>query len=164
MPGAERPKLDPVPLAGVLAVALFLVGSLLPGAMPKPDASTQTVVDVLAVHRSMILIGNALILLAVPFFALFVGSLLATLRQADSPRAELTTATAFGWVILIALVAVGFLVQTALVWRGTSVVTPELVRFGIATRSGINAAGYAGGVGPLIWAAWVIARGCPAGC
>jgi hypothetical protein len=197
--------------AGLLGVVLFVVGSLLAGSPPKPDASTAAVTTFLVQQRSSLLIGTVLLLLAIPCFGVFVGALSGTLREAEGGRGTLTGAATLGWTLLLAVVSIGVLSQTALVWRGADTLDPHLVRFGydlsmlslyavsamavalavgatsvvifrtgvlprwlvvlgmveiavnlielagLASRSGLNAAGYAAGVGPLIWSLWAAA-------
>ena len=70
---ASRSGRDLAPISGVVGVALFLIGSLLPGGAPRPDASSHDVVSFLVDQRSLILLGSALTLLSIPFFV-FVGS------------------------------------------------------------------------------------------
>ena len=197
--------------AGVVAVLLFVVGSLLAGSAPKPDASTRDVMSFLVQQRSPLLMGTALILLSVPFFGCFIGLLGGMLRDAEGGRAPLAGAATLGWTLLLAVASIGTLTQAALTWRGVAQSDAAIVRFvydlgsltlyagtstavalsvgatsfivfrsrmlprwvaglgvvvvlinvvelaGLASSAGENAAGYAAGVGPLVWALWVAA-------
>ena len=197
--------------AGLIGVVLFVAGSLVAGSAPRPDASTATVTAFLVEHRSALLFGTVLIVLSVPFFGCFAGLLAGMLREAERGRAPLAVAATIGWVLLLAIAAIGVLAQAALTWRGADQADASMVRFvydlaslslyvvsasavalsvgatsyvvfrtgfvarwiaivglvevvvnvvelsGLASRAGPNAGGYAAGVGPLLWAVWVVA-------
>ncbi len=197
--------------AGLVGVVLFVIGSLLAGSPPKPDASSAAVASFLVQQRSSLLIGTVLLLLAIPCFGLFVGVLSGTLRDAEGGRGTLSGAATLGWTLMLTVVSVGVLSQTALVWRGANAFDPQLIRFGydlstlslfavsamavalavgatsavilrtgvlprwlvvlgvvevavncvelagLGSRSGLDAAGYAAGIGPLIWSLWAAA-------
>lgn len=115
--------------AGLVAVALFVAGSLVAGSAPRPDATTGEVTTFLVQHRSALLFGTALILLSVPFFGCFVGLLAGMLRDAEGGRAPLAGAATVGWVLLLAIASIGILVQVALTWRGADRADPGMVRF-----------------------------------
>jgi hypothetical protein len=197
--------------AGLIGVGLFVVGSLLAGSPPKPDASATEITAFLVAHRSALLTGTALILLAIPFLGCFVGVLTGVLRDAEGGRGTLARAAALGWTLQLAIVAIGIVAQTAVTWRGAAGLDPHLVHFaydlgtlslytvsatavaltvgatsvvifrsgvlprwlvaigvvevavnliellGLSSRSGLNAGGYAAGVGPLLWSVWAAA-------
>jgi hypothetical protein len=197
--------------AGLIGVVLFVVGSLLAGSPPKPDAPATEITAFLVQHRSGLLAGTALILLSIPFFGCFVGLFTGVLGEAEGGRGTLARAATLGWTLQFAIVAIGILSQAALTWRGTSGLDPHLVQFGydlgtlslyavsamavalavgapsvvilrtgilprwlvvlgalevvvnvielagLGSRTGLNAAGYAAGIGPLIWSLWAAA-------
>ena len=197
--------------AGLIGVGLFVAGSLVAGSAPRPDASTATVTAFLVEHRSALLVGTVLIVLSVPFFGCFAGLLAGMLRDAERGRAPLAVAATIGWVLLLAIAAIGVLAQAALTWRGADQADASMVRFvydmsslsfyvvsatAVAlsvgatsyvvlrtgsspggspssalsrswstssssvdwpSRAGANAGGYGAGVGPLLWAVWVVA-------
>jgi hypothetical protein len=197
--------------AGLIGVALFVAGSLLAGSVPKPDASATEITTFLVQQRSSLLVGTALILLSIPFFGCFVGLFTGVLRDAEGGRSTLACAATLGWTLLLAVVSVGVLSQTALTWRGASGLDPHLIQFGydlstlsmyagsamavaltvgatsvvifrsgvlprwlvalgavevainfveltgLASRNGLNAAGYGAGIGPLVWSLWAAA-------
>ena len=115
--------------AGLVAVALFVAGSLVAGSAPRPDASTGDVTTFLVQHRSAVLFGTALILLSVPFFGCFIGLLAGMLRDAEGGRAPLAGAATVGWILVLAIASIGILVQVALTWRGADQADPGMVRF-----------------------------------
>ena len=115
--------------AGLIAVGLFVAGSLLAGSAPRPDATTGEVTTFLAQQRSTLLAGAVLILLSVPFFGCFVGLLAGRLRDAEGGRAPLAGAATVGWTLVLAIASVGILAQTALTWRGADQADPSMVRF-----------------------------------
>jgi hypothetical protein len=197
--------------AGLIGVVLFVVGSLLAGSPPKPDASASQITTFLVQQRSGLLWGTGLILLSIPFFGCFVGVFVGVLRDAEGGRGTLARAAMLGWTLQLAVVAVGIVSQTAVTWRGASGLDPHLVQFaydlgtislytvsatavalavgatsvvilrtgvlprwlvvlgalevavnlielaGLGSRTGLNAAGYAAGVGPLLWSLWAAA-------
>jgi len=197
--------------AGLVGVVLFVVGSLFAGSVPKPDASAGEITTFLVQQRSSLLVGTALILLAIPFFGCFVGLFTGVLRDAEGGRTTLTSAATLGWTLLLAVVTMGVLSQTALTWRGASGMDPHLVQFGydlstlslyaisamavalavgatsvviyrtgvlprwlvavgaaevainlvelagLASKGGLNAAGYGAGIGPLVFSLWAVA-------
>ncbi len=115
--------------AGLIAVVLFVAGSLLSGTAPRPGATTGEVTRFLVQHRSALLLGTVLILLSVPFFGCFVGLLAGMLRDAEGGRAPLAGAATVGWILLLAIVSIGVLVQAALTWRGADRADALTVRF-----------------------------------
>ncbi len=197
--------------AGVIGVVLFVSGSLFAGSVPKPDASAAGITAFLVQQRSSLLVGTALILLAIPFFGCFVGLFTGVLRDAEGGRTTLTSAATLGWTLLLAVVTIGVLSQTALTWQGASGLDSHLVQFGydlstlslyavdamavalavgatsvviyrtgvlprwlvalgaaevainlvelagLASRGGLNAAGYGAGIGPLVFSLWAAA-------
>jgi hypothetical protein len=197
--------------AGLVGVVLFVVGSLLAGSPPKPDASAAEITRFLVQQRSGLLQGTGLILASIPFFGCFVGIFTGVLHEAEGGRGTLARAATLGWTLQFAVVAIGILSQAALTWRGAAGVDPHLVQFaydlgtlslyavsatavalavgatsivifrtgvlprwlvalgavevvlnlvelaGLASRRGMNAAGYAAGVGPLVWSLWAAA-------
>ncbi len=197
--------------AGLVGVVLFVAGSMFAGSVPKPDASAGEITTFLVQQRSSLLVGTALILLAIPFFGCFVGLFTGVLRDAEGGRTTLTSAATLGWTLLLAVVTIGVLSQTALTWRGASGLDLHLVQFGydfsalslyaisamavalavgatsvviyrtgilprwlvalgaievainlvelagLASRSGLNAAGYGAGIGPLVFSLSAVA-------
>jgi hypothetical protein len=115
--------------AGLIAVVLFVAGSLLAGSAPKPDAGTGEVTAFLVDQRSLLLWGTALILLSIPFFGCFIGLLAGMLRDAEGGRAPLAGAATLGWTLLLAIASIGVLAQVALTWRGADQVDASTVRF-----------------------------------
>ena len=115
--------------AGLIGVVLFVAGSLVAGSAPRPDASMATVTAFLVEHRSALLFGTVLIVLSVPFFGCFAGLLAGMLREAERGRAPLAVAATIGWVLLLAIAAIGVLAQAALTWRGADQADASMVRF-----------------------------------
>ena len=52
------------------------------------------------------------------------------LRDAEGGRGTLTGAATLGWTLLLAVVSIGVLSQTVVIWRGAVALDPHLVRFG----------------------------------
>jgi hypothetical protein len=132
-PGPGRDPLpselsSPVALTGLAGVAFYLSGVFLPGRAPKPDAATPEVVAYLVHHRSTLLTGFALQLVALALLLCFLGqlgTLIASAGGAGRPAASTMTA---GWVVLISIVAMSMLPATAIVWRGAASTSADLVR------------------------------------
>ncbi len=86
--------------AGLIGVVLFVVGSLVAGVAPKPDATAPDITDFLVQHRSVLLFGTSLILLSIPFLGCFIGLLITMLRDAEGGRAPLAGAAGLGWMLV----------------------------------------------------------------
>lgn len=112
-------------LAGLAGVIFYVIGVLLPGSAPRPDAATSVVVAFFVHHRSALLTGFALQLIALVFLLWFLGHLRALVAAVDGPAA--TTMTA-GWVVLVTIVGISTLPAMALIWRGAAATSPDLVR------------------------------------
>ena len=178
---SSRSGRDLAPISGVVGVALFLIGSLLPGGAPRPDASSHEVVSFLVNQRSLILLGSALTLLSIPFGLLMLtaiawrgaGQIDASIVRFGYDTSSLALYAVSAPAATLAVGAPSVLaLRTRLVPRwvavlGVVVVTVNLVEvFGLTAHRGLDAGGYAAGIGPLVWATWVIAFAvglvCPA--
>lgn len=114
--------------SGVLAAALTLVAVIIGGMPPAPDASVDAVVRYLVENRAALLCGAALACVAFALFVCFFAALWGTLADAEGGRAPLSTAGFGGVLLLFAVGEVGFVLQTAVVWRGAQSFTPDVVR------------------------------------
>jgi hypothetical protein len=115
-------------LAGLVGVILYAAGVVLPGTAPEPDAPTSQVVAYFVDHRTLLLTGFALQLVAALFLLWFLGqlrTLVAGTGRFNEPAATTTTAA---WVMLMTMVAVALLPSIAIIWQGADRTTPELVR------------------------------------
>ncbi len=198
------------PAAGLLGLVLFAAGSLLAG-LPGPNAHVGTVITRLTADRGSVLAGILLMFLAVPGLLMFLGYLWSLLARAEGPPAILAAAAATAWLLLFAIVGIGIIPLTAVTWRGTAGLPPDVVRLcadtatlslyalsapaaaasvlapsaiiwrtrvlprwlalfglaevavnvvelaGLAAAKGSDAAGYAAGIGPLLWTVWAAA-------
>jgi hypothetical protein len=115
-------------LTGLVGIVCYVVGTLLPGSAPKPDAATVTIVSWLGDHRSSLLFGYALEIIALALLVCFLGQL-RTALAATGPHAVPVASAMFGaWVVLLTLVAASLLPVIALTWWGTPAGDPSLVR------------------------------------
>lgn len=198
------------PIAGLIGLACYTAGALT-AALPGPGTATASVIAHLANHSSAVLAGTMLMVCALPFLLLFLGSLVTLLAEAEEPPRHFALLTAGAWLMLFAIIASGMIPVAAVAWRGGSSFTPAIVRLavdasnlslyslsapvaaasvlaptiviwrsrllprwlawlalaevavnvaelaGLFARSGIDASGYAAGVGPLLWILWAAA-------
>jgi hypothetical protein len=109
-------------------VVLYLIGVLLPGRAPTPDAPTPQVVAFFVHQRGPLLTGFALQLIALALLLCFLGqlrTLFASAGGAGTPAASTMTAA---WVVLMTIAAVSVLPATTIVWRGAADTSADLVR------------------------------------
>jgi hypothetical protein len=88
---------------GIVAMALFLVGFLLPGAPPKADDSIQKITSFYVDNRGEILAGNTLVALGGVFLLWWLGSLRSYLRAGEGGEGRLSAAAFGGGVLGVAL-------------------------------------------------------------
>ena len=122
-------------LTGLAGSIVYVVGALLPGTVPKPDASTAGVAAFLADKRDSILTGFALELVAVGLLVWFIGYLYTELAAADPPQPVLATSMVVAFVATLAIVAAGSIPVIAIVWRGAPLPGPDLIRFAYDTET-----------------------------
>jgi hypothetical protein len=117
-------------LTGLAGVAFYVVGVVLPGSAPKPDAATGQVIAYLADHRSTLLLGFALETIALALLLCFLGELRTVIAGTGGSGVPLASAMAAAWVVLLTIIAAALLPAIALVWRGPPAGDPSLVRLG----------------------------------
>jgi len=115
-------------LTGIAGIVFYIVGVLLPGSAPKPDAATGQVVIYFADHRSTILFGFALQAVALALLLCFLGELRTVIAGTGGSAVPLASAMAAAWVVLLTIIAAALLPAIALVWRGVPAGDPGLVR------------------------------------
>jgi hypothetical protein len=113
--------------AGLLGAVLVVVAGLIAGAPPRPDDATAKVVHFLVDKRSAVLAGYLLALVGGSLLLWFVGRLRTVLADAGDPT--LANATVAAWVLLFAIVGIGFVLVGAVAWRGADRTPAALVRF-----------------------------------
>jgi hypothetical protein len=128
VPGRDGASTRAGALAGLVGAALYLVGALLPGTPPKPDASAAQVVAFFGDRRGDILTGVALELIAGGLFLYFVGQLRSTLAARGGTAVALSTTMTAAWVVLMTTVIAGTLPALALVWQGVPASDPLVAR------------------------------------
>jgi hypothetical protein len=122
-------------LTGLAGAIIYVIGALIPGSVPKPDASTVRVAAFLADKRDSILTGFALELVAVGLLVWFIGYLYTVLIVADPPQPMLATSMIVAFVATLAIVAAGSIPVIAIVWRGAPLPGPDLIRFAYDTET-----------------------------
>lgn len=115
-------------LTGLAGIACYIVGFLLPGSAPKPDAVTGQIVAYFTDHRGAILLGFALETIALALLLCFLGELRTAIAGTGGPGVPLASAMAAAWVVLLTILAAALLPAIALVWRGGTSGDPGLVR------------------------------------
>jgi hypothetical protein len=116
------------PIAGLLGLACYTAGSLI-AALPTPTSTTEAMISHLAADRSMVLMGVALMFLALPFLLLFLGYLWDLLARAEGHSRLVARLAAGSWLMLFVIIAVGMIPLSAVAWQGASEVPPAIVRF-----------------------------------
>lgn len=198
-------------LTGLIGAVLYLVGALIPGNAPKPDAGVHQVVTYFVSQRASLLTGFALQLIALALLLWFLGYLRTVVSFAGVAAVPAATTMTAAWVVLMTIVAVATLPALALVWSGSAGANPDLAHLayemealgtyalastaalvsvaapsiiiwryrvlprwlalvgvaavvanmaelvGLSSRHGAFAAGYADGIGELLWLLWVAA-------
>jgi hypothetical protein len=127
---ADRAGLSRVgALSGLAGAALYVVGALLPGSAPKPDAATSQVIAFFAARQGALLTGFSLELLALGLLLCFLGYFHAVIASAHPSSSVLATSMVAAWVATVAIVAAGTLPAIAIIWRGAPSADPGLARF-----------------------------------
>jgi hypothetical protein len=117
-------------LTGLAGAALYLVGALLPGSAPKPDAATSQLIAFFTARQGFLLTGFSLELLALGLLLCFLGYLRAVIAGAGHPSSSaLATSMVAAWVTTVAIAAAGTLPVIAIIWRGAPSADPVLAGF-----------------------------------
>jgi len=152
-------------LAGFAGSVLYVLGNLLPGSIPRPDASSARIGAFFVHKRDSLLAGFTLELIALGLFLCFLGQLRTVMGDSrDSARLLAATMTA-AWVVLTATVLVGSLPALALIWQGPPLGEPGLVRMAyemeiLATYAGSSTAAVVSVGAPslVIWRTGILPR------
>jgi hypothetical protein len=102
---------------GLVFAVLFLVAFLLPGAPPKADASTHTIINFFTGKRGSILAGNYILGVGSLFFVWFLGSLRSYLRAAEGGEGRLSSAAFGGGLVGIAVTLAGVAVFNGIAFK-----------------------------------------------
>jgi hypothetical protein len=113
---------------GIVAMALFVVGFLLPGAPPKADDPVPKITTFFVDHRSDILAGDALLALGAVFFLWWLGSLRSYLRAGEGGEGRLSAAAFGGGVLGTSLTIAGAAVLSGIVFKVAKLGDPLLNR------------------------------------
>src|SRR5215210_5788614 len=102
------------PLAGVLAVILWVVGLIVAdsGDTPDADATPDAIAQYFQAESGAILAGSFLFMLGVAAFVWFLGTLRARYRLAEGDPGRLTS-TVFGTGVLTAALSMAFIAPGA---------------------------------------------------
>ena len=115
-----RPTGRVAALTGVAGAVVYVVGVLLPGAMPKPDATGSSIATFFVDKRDALLTGFALQVIAVGLLLWFVGQLYQLLVGSDPGQRALATTMLAAFVATIAIVAAGIVPSIGVIWVGAS--------------------------------------------
>ncbi len=118
------------PIAGLIGLACYTAGALA-AALPGPGVATASVIAHLVNHRGAVLAGTMLMVCALPFLLLFLGSLVTLLAEAEGRPRHLALLSAGAWLMLFAIIAAGMIPAVAVAWRGASSFTPAIVRLAV---------------------------------
>jgi hypothetical protein len=115
------------PVAGLLGLACFAVGSLIAG-LPMPGSPTGLVLAHLTASRSAVLGGTLLMFLSLPFLLAFLSYFVSLLARAEGSRPLAAAWTAGAWLMLFTVIAAGTIPLAAIAWQGSAAAPPALVR------------------------------------
>ncbi len=209
--GADAPISRLAALTGLAGAVVYVVGVLLPGTVPKPDATGSSIGAFFVDKRDALLTGFALQVIAVGLLLWFVGQLYHVLLGTGPAQRALATTMLAAFIATIALVAAGIVPSIAIIWSGSPGPGPQVAKFayaimtistyaatstvvavsilapsviiwrtqvlprwlcllaaveialnavellGLASRHGVLAGGYAGGIGPFVYIVWFAA-------
>lgn len=151
--------------AGILGLALVIIGFLAGGSLPDADDSGAELSRFLVDKRGELMFSVFALTLALPFVLWFFGSLRGLLWEVEGGRGALATMFITGAVLLLALFSVGSLVLTTLAWRGPAGLSDAELRFWyglvvLATTSATSMASAASVIAPSIifWRTAVLPR------
>jgi hypothetical protein len=113
---------------GIVAMALLLVGFLLPGAPPKADDSIQKITDFFVDNRGEILAGNTLVALGAVFLLWWLGSLRSYLRAGEGGEGRLSAAAFGGGILGVTLTIAGAALFSGTVFKVAKLGDPTLNR------------------------------------
>src|SRR5439155_14188437 len=113
---------------GIVAMALFIVGFLLPGTPPKADDSVQKITSFLVDNRSELLAGNALIALGAAFLLWWLGSLRSYLRAGEGGEGRISAAAFGGGILGTSLTVGGAAIASGTVFKAAGLGDPTLNR------------------------------------
>jgi hypothetical protein len=132
-PQPSTPATSRIPaLAGLAGAVVYVVGVLLPGTMPKPDATGSSIATFFVDKRGVLLTGFALQVIAVGLLLWFVGQLYQLLVGSSPAQRALATTMLAAFVATIAIVAAGIVPSIALIWGPAGRPGPELAGFAYA--------------------------------
>jgi hypothetical protein len=122
-------------LTGLAGGIVYVIGAVLPGSVPKPDAGAGNIATFLADKRDSLLSGFALELIAVGLLLWFIGYLSTVLATASPPQPVLATSMMLAFVATLAIVAAGTIPVLAIVWRGAPLPSATFIRIAYDTET-----------------------------
>ena len=143
-------------LTGLAGAVVYVVGVLLPGTVPKPDATGSSIASFFVDKRGALLTGFALQLIAVGLLLWFMGQLYQMLLASDPEHPALATTMLAAFAATISIVAAGIVPSMAIIWSGAPGPGPQLARFAYAIMTISNYAATSTVVAVSILAASVI--------
>ncbi len=119
-------------LTGLAGAVIYVVGVLLPGTVPKPDATGPSIANFFVDKRGPLLTGFALQVIAVGLLLWFIGQLYQLLLSSDPEHPALPTTMLAAFVATIAVVAAGIVPSIAIIWSGAPGPGPQIAGFAYA--------------------------------
>jgi hypothetical protein len=119
-------------LTGLAGAVVYVLGVLLPGTMPKPDATGSNIATFFVDKRGALLTGFALQVIAVGLLLWFVGQLHQLLVGSDPGQRALATTMLAAFVATIAIVTAGIVPSIAVIWGAAAGPGPRIAGFAYA--------------------------------
>jgi hypothetical protein len=142
--------------AGILCVALLVVGTFLVPAPPHIDAPTAKIASYVTGHRGGLLVSNILFVLAVAAFLWFVGHLRHVLERAEGGAEALSPVVLVSGTALAAVGALTVLPMTLLAFMAGS---PGGLSDATMVRMLFDLSQIVGGVTTILFAPFLVAMG-----
>lgn len=116
-----------LPLSGIAFVVLVVIGIVVSGSTPAPDAPIEEVVSFYGDEENRTRIGIWFLVLAMPFLPLFASSLAALRQPEGDSRAVWRRLLLVGAAIMSATLGIAIIIQLALA-DNTGEISPEAVQ------------------------------------
>jgi hypothetical protein len=117
-----------VSLTGLAGAVAYVIGAVLPGSAPKPDASVAAIDTFFTGARGLLLTGVAIELVGVALLIVFVGCLYRLMVSAGDAYHGWAATMLVAFTSTVTVVAAGTVPAIAVIWRGAPLPSTDLVR------------------------------------
>jgi len=140
----ERASERPLALAGIVAVVLLLVGTLIPGTPPKPDDPAPKIAKFLVDKSDQIRWGGFIAVLGSIVLLAWLGAVWRMLRRAEGGSPMLAVGAALGAVLGAALLNAGGVLLAVMAIIGPAVMGAPATQFFYLLFNNLGSAGAMG--------------------